>query len=680
MSKALHEHLSRGTFNFLRPSAQELGQLVPSAVNLPMPQRIFLHEESATPILGFPMLLSAGAVRLHDALDEVLRVEEESQLAKLARRSFDAQAYTRAWDTYRQLLTQALENTILSSHGQNYPGVFWLHHSQHIATTLRALPSSIRRQSGSAGREHGDAIKYQIYFKYSDRINDLVHDVVQRLAKQLDQGENALFPPLLTAMLDNVLIFTEDYVGADLSELTSYFAGSLRIDGRALRQRLSALEAWHTRMLTDDAQLRTIVRDLLRLDPEGDPRAALITCGYVSQLSRHPAYDPSTLPSPEQVQVWEGLLVKLKEFELFSALRKMIMPLETKGDGLVARKRGLSTTWMAGPPVIKVSRTTRPIDVMAPWVVDPRVQRFGLVYDITNFSATLAHLSRAETRQIEDAFRQMYHFQRRINREALEHGLKLEKYLGDGAFYSSRYALTMLLVALQLQRGYREALTRRFPFDRGMRIALNEGEYRLLPLDAGGAGTSAGGSSPAAARYEFFGHGLVELSRLSTGKATQEIDAFRTYLIGQGYPEATVNKFFAPLQRRNAELITKIEESRQFYAYIDRNGALVNEGIVATEAVIRQIGKREPMFFASDGGRGYVVVPLEHGGVRIPIGVRKLGKARFKGLEPLPVYEIVDGADLDRRRFKPIAAQPILDALNRAFAAAMTARGKAQSS
>ena len=77
------------------------------------------------------------------------------------------------------------------------------------------------------------------------------------------------------------------------------------------------------------------------------------------------------------------------------------------------------------------------------------------------------------------------------------------------------------IAAIHLQRLYAQALKAGFPFDRGLRIAINFGEYRLLPLDAGPGNTRA--------QYEYFGHGLVELSRLTTGKKTQEVDEFKTY-------------------------------------------------------------------------------------------------------------------------------------------------------
>src|SRR4026207_755757 len=104
-----------------------------------------------------------------------------------------------------------------------------------------------------------------------------------------------------------------------------------------------------------------------------------------------------------------------------------------------------------------------------------------MIYDISDFSQTLSVLHRAGTESQDDAFRKMFRFQRRINRLALTHRGKLEKYLGAGAFYSSREATRLLLCSVQIQRLYEEALAEGFPFDRGMRVALHFGASRLPP-------------------------------------------------------------------------------------------------------------------------------------------------------------------------------------------------------
>jgi hypothetical protein len=253
--------------------------------------------------------------------------------------------------------------------------------------------------------------------------------------------------------------------------------------------------------------------------------------------------------------------------------------------------------------------------------------------------------------------------------------LKLEKYLGDGAFYSSRRGERMLGAAVQVQRLYEQALAEGFRFDRGIRIALNFGQYRLIPIHV---------SETGAERYEFFGHGLVELSRLTTGKASREIEEIKTMLINLGYREEVVHRFFAPLLQRNVDTVDRREEARRFHAYINRNGNLVNEGIVATGAFLDQLDgelRFEDLRRATEGDRRYVAVeivdrpsgagPADRRGRAegLVVGLRKLGIASLKGLDKLPVFEVVDLGDRVFAELEPLTGPPgLMAAIERELA------------
>ena len=56
-------------------------------------------------------------------------------------------------------------------------------------------------------------------------------------------------------------------------------------------------------------------------------------------LAGRPTYDPELLLPPARIQVWESLLVKLKEFELFNALRRSVVGVERDGDHVLGRER-----------------------------------------------------------------------------------------------------------------------------------------------------------------------------------------------------------------------------------------------------------------------------------------------------------------------------------------------------
>ena len=107
-----------------------------------------------------------------------------------------------------------------------------------------------------------------------------------------------------------------------------------------------------------------------------------------------------------------------------------------------------------------------------------------------------------------------------------------------------------------------------------------------------------------------------------------------------------MNRFFDPLTAHNVDVIEKAEQAREFFAYINQNGTLVNEGIVATGAFISMLvgeGAARRLFRAQDGDRGYVAFQLGAAPGSILVGLRKLGLANLKGLDRVPVYEVVDG-------------------------------------
>lgn len=660
--------LLSGPFNFLRPDPEEVRRLFPDHDRtLPLPRAIFLEDESVTPVQGFPILASEGMASLRDALHKYILADEAMQVAALRREPYDLKAYGATWERYRALLARAVENVTISSYGRQYPAIFWLHHSLEVARLLKDTPKRILRIDSEIGRRHGDALKYRLFDRFLDRVLSTTYDLVQKMAGDIEEVEEELFPRLLTRMRDNVLLFTEDYIGRDLAELGSYFNGSLRIDGRDLRQRLDELGRWHADHLARDRELRDLAIHLLGSENPPDSRELLLRPGYTTFLTTFRGYNPARLLPPNLVPVWENLLLKLKEFELLHALRKRLIMVEPRADGdgtfLCRELPGMGPA--AGRGTFHVSSATRPMDFLAPWVVDPRVERFGMIYDISDFSQTLALLHRAGNESQEEAFRTMFRFQRRINQLALHYRTKMEKYLGDGAFFSSREALNLLICSLHIQRYYVQAVKEGLPFDRGMRIALNYGSYRLIPLSGGPEDGE---------RYEFFGPGLVELSRLTTGKATQEIDEVKSMLINQGYDAIDVHRFFAPLAEKKVDMVDKREEARRFYAYLNRNGTLHNNGMVATQAYMtrleKEIGPRR-LQRVSESDRRYVVLELP-GTEGLLVGIRKLGMAHLKGLEKLAVYEVVDADTLDAGTFVPADGSFLVSALDREFAGALT--------
>ena len=669
MSSPSLQQVLRGPFNFFAPTAEELRELFPEHLgSLPLPQQVFLEDENSTPIYGFPILQSSGMRALVQGLEEYLVAEEELQVAMLRRQTYDRKVYAAAWERYRAPLSRAVENVTLSSGGRHHPAVFWLDHSNEVARILKDTPKRVVRLDLQIGREHGETIRYRVLERFLDKVLSLTYDVVNGLALDTDEMEEELFPPLLTRLRDNVLIFTETHISPNLAELSGYFSGCLRIDGRELRTRLEALGEWHAQQLRTDYELRSAVRHLLGRDPDGDGRELLRRSGYVTYLSGRPQYDGRRLPDPAQVQVYESLLRKLKEFELFHGMRRMMLPLERAGDALICRDAGASKTGRA-VRMLQISSSTRPMDFLSGWVIDPRVERCGMIYDLTSFSEIISRLRWSGSDEQDTSFRMIFRFQRKINRFAYSHRLKLEKYLGDGAFYSAREARRVLVCAIHTQRHYHKIVGEGFPFDKGLRIALNYGQYRLLPIQTAITGDGE--------RFEFFGHGVVELSRLTTGKGVRDLEEIKILMLNLGYPEATVNRFFAPLLGENADVVDKREESRPFYAYLNQNGTLINEGIVATGAFIARLSKEGSpgrLFRAFEQDRSYVQLSVPDPAGAVEVGLRRLGVANLKGLDKLPVFEVVDGEALERREEIDAQGDELLAVLEKEFASGLGVR------
>ena len=653
------EHLFRqlrGPFSFLRLDRAELGSLAREySVALPAPQRVFLTREESTPILGFPILQGDSEHAVRAALERYIEAEEELQWARVTRRVTDPKVYQAAWDEYRSLLSRVIENVTASSFGRRYPSIFWLYHSIALSRLLKEIPRRLMRRDAELARQHADTVKYQILQRYLDKVFQLTYDGVQHVAQQAEDREEELFPQLLQLMRDNVLILSEDHIGPDLSQLSSYFKGYLQRKPQEIRGALEVIGDWLEPRLAADPGFAGAVRQVIGEELPDQPQSLLRRCGMLRFFSTWPGFPGGAMRS-EDVELWEQLLVRLKEFELILGLRRLVIPVRPDPKhGLVCR----GALWGVGAKDVALSESTRPLDFLRPWVVDPKVSRFGLIYDITDFSAVLSVLSRSGTAEQDRAYRRIFRFQRRINRLARGRRLRLEKYLGDGALYSGRHPGRLLAVALGVQRYYKRSLEEGFPFDRGMRIALNFGTYRLLPIEGGDAGGGA-------MRYEFFGQGIVELTRLSTGKAMREIDETRTLLIGLGYPAQEVDSFFAPVMAQNVDLINKGEEQRQFFTYINRNGALVNEGIVASERFVERLEELEaptPICRLQEGGRRYLVCEVEAAGEQVQFALRQLGRASFKGIGTLVIFEIVDPEPWDLAAGEAMEPTPLVAAL-----------------
>jgi hypothetical protein len=475
----------------------------------------------------------------------------------------------------------------------------------------------------SLDREQADALKYLIFAKWAQAIRGAVPEI-EAMGSGGGAAAESATARFLRLLLDNVLIFTEEFIGSDLRELRTYFAGSLRRDFAPFRAIFDRVQREGYDLLKHDPVLRRGA-ELLGIDPDAPlPLAVLLDHRFQRLLESHPSF--KAMPAADRPQ-FEAVSRRILDFLLLHQLRRGMVWMN-------AGKDGENRPEEKGSDLV-FSRAIRPMNFGRRGIVDPMVYRYGLVYDITSFTESLGQIVRGGKDEEQGSYRQMLEFQRALAEIAQRNGLQFEKFLGDGAFYTARRALRVLLAAVAVQQFYSAMRKSGFAFDKGMRIALNYGYYRLLPMQV-----STGGAEV----MEFYGPGIVELSRLTTGKATKEVEDMQHLLLAHGYDQMEVMRFFAPLARDVDTTDAQLQQ-REFYAYVNASGHLINEGIVVSIPFLKQLsaeideeGQKLYRFRTSWGS--YLGV-AQHGGSTDYVALRILGSVSLKGIGSIDVGEAI---------------------------------------
>lgn len=646
MAGALVEYLMQrpDALGLITPADLErtLHELFGREQSLPQPYKIFFIDEAQPPALGFPVHETPVLLDLDAKLDRWLNEEVRWQL----NRDLPRERVQQAFSSYVTTVMKVAENALLSNLLADYHAVFWLAHSFDTAKQFASLPRRISAVDTQVARTQGDALKYRIFAKWISELRDQMSALATRVNPIMD-GDQDRALSFFRVLQENVLILTEEFIGPDLRELRSFITGYLRKDFNAFRESFERLRVVAGDLLRTDRVFRSAVQAM------GFPIENTVSIGVMLNrrfqrfVLEHPAAEP-ILNRDEREQLG-ALSRRLVEFAVLQQLRRGITWVATQPDGSIISPDRHGTVY---------SRSTRPIDFGRPGVVDPMVYRFGLMYDIAAFSETLGTLARAGRKGELSSYRQMVLFQRRVETIAERHRLQFEKFLGDGAFYTTRRALRLVRAAVEIQRFYRDTRKKGFAFDKGMRLALNYGYYRLLPMKPA---TSGSGQV-----MEFYGPGIVELSRLTTGKATKEIEEIQGFLISHGYESSKVQQFFAPLAR-GVDVIDHRMHQREFYAYINASGHLVNEGIVASFALLQELSAEltaeDHELFRLQSPWGWYIgfrSPIE--GVEY-IGVRLIGSVSLKGLNSIEVGEIVPFAPGEARAVSPDRPDPLITLL-----------------
>jgi len=651
MSKTLVSYLSqRSDSTFLLPgeTARTLEDLFPGgATILPEPYNIYPADETQPSFLGFPLADSAVMKDLDTRLDRWLAEEVVWQVSKKADSKDKAPT---AFNSYITHLMKVAENALMSNLLSDYHAVFWLAHSVDLARHFSALPRRVAAYDSNAGRTMGDTLKYRIFSRWAADTRDQMVQVAARASAILD-GEEQKGLQFFRLLQDDVLILTEEFVGVDLRELRSFITGYLRRDFQAFRDAFERFRTTAADLVHRDSTLRSALQ-LFGANADSGLSVALLLDGrFQNFLFEHPSIQNAlTREEREQVQI---IGRRVREFSVLNQLRRGITWLTEHEGHIVSSDRRNPTIY---------SRSTRPIDFGKPGVVDPMIHRFGLIYDISNFTETLGNIRRGGGKEETRSYRQMLLFQRKLETIAQRHLLQFEKFLGDGGFYTTRRALRLIRSAVEIQRFYSEMKRKGFAFNKGLRVALNYGYYRLLPMKI----------SPESNERitEFYGPGIVELSRLTTGKANKEIEEIASFLVSHGYDQMKVQNFFAPLER-GVDVIDHAQHAREYYAYVNQNGHLVNEGIVASMPYLQELSAEltnedQQLFRLKTNWAMYIGFAPAVTGLEF-IGIRLLGMVSLKGLDNLEVGEIVTFAPGEAQAERIETIEPLVAMLRHEF-------------
>jgi hypothetical protein len=616
------------------------------ATSLPAPFPIFGRDEEHVVTWGYPLLLSDGVRKLRRDLDNLVHSETQMRLQKKSGNSDLKRTVLAHREKYHNSIATTLENVFMNDYHRGLVDLFLLFHSSEVIRSLSQASKIEGAQSTSPGavadrREHVASV-----------IADLLRRAAMTAVDKLRQLAQVQITPALTPLLGIIcqdqLLLVESRPPHDLTHLSYYLQARFRQNAEALHtanqrvlERLNDLVARRPEI---GSLLRMAVGSSLRFDrPEAllQPRLldAIRSAGLAESLHL----------TAVQLDLMRELGLRLKNFELLSALRRRILPMERQG----------TTLMFAGPSsATPIAKTTRPYDFTAPGVVDSAVRRFGLIYDLSNFTTVLEEMRKEGRMAEERALQFMYVFQNRLEAIRLRRRLTFEKFLGDGAFYTSRRALRVIAAACEIQHVYEHLRTIGFPFNHGIRIALNYGVYRLLPMLHPGL---------EAKRFEFFGHGIVELARLTTGKSTREVSDIAEFLVHSGYDPREVDSFLAPLS--DVRSSQNRHSSHRYAATLDAHGELVNEGIVVALPFLEELELEldiETLEVAAIDNLQYILFPIDPA---LPdtlwVGLRYLGVARLKGLPSQELAEAAVWTKLPSGSRSIPFERPLIDCLRR---------------
>ncbi len=622
-------------------------QTLPDLARFPEPFPIFNADEETVLAWGYPVYKSEGMRRLRSQLER--QVGRELEYLRLEKSDTDdRRKLLKGREGITESLEKAFLNAMLNDYGRSLVEVFVLWLSADIQHLLSAVPQFLKRNSGS-GLDTNGTVR-QLASMLGSLMQKAVTQAGDRVRNLSETTQRTKSLPLFDLICRDPILLVEEMLPLSPQRMSFLLTSRSLGDVESLLSLSRGVGTRFQEILRRRPDWRGIVRHVCGPDfnPTG-PDAALEprfldlveTVGLSVDLDL----------DGESIERLQRLGLRLKGLEFAATLRKGILSVDRSVDGGWEMASGGRRTVIAA--------SSRPYDFAAHGVVESAVFRFGLIYDLTNFTAVLEEVRKAGRSAEEKALQFMYVFQSRTEQIQIDRRLTFEKFMGDGAFFSARRAARTLTAACEIQRAYDRLRHEGFPFDKGLRIAVNAAEYRLLPMRGADAGRPT---------YEFFGHGIVELARLTTGKSTREVSQVAELLVHAGYAPEHVEEFLRPLIE--ARVKKTGQASRPYAATLDDHGELINEGIVLTVSFVEALGQElgpGPLWEGEADGLRWLVLNVDPGGQKpLLVGIRLLGVARLKGLAPV---ELVEALPWPEKGLPPLRrmkhSSDLVDALRR---------------
>ena len=619
----------RGVFHFIHDLENEERAFLDWISSIfHQPYTLVRPDTGEEPLLGYPVLEDGGSIELINNLFENLRSDLDHHISSLSGRGETRRKMTESKRKLSRAISDILENCAAGSFPRFHSAVFWLYLSSYVTSAIVQVPQKVAQKGVKVGSESGEELKYRVFNSFSNQLTDLIDEMSSLLQKSLGRTETAEILKLLIIMKENRLIFTEEYIKGDYLKLSSYFRGCIHRDLKKFQGFVSSIESLLVKMARRSRMFRKGLELIVKSDSSRvKPSLIVHIPGVIDLLEQSNEFDRIEADYPGMAAFFRELSGRLKKYEIMNFIRGYIVKVRREGEGYIT---------LRGNKIVPLLPDVRPFSFFMPGIVETRINRCGLVYDIVDFTGTIETLKRQGPGEEKKALKHMRFFQESLAEIERETRINFEKYLGDGAFYSSRNARDIVEASIKIQRLYGKLKSKGFIFKRGIRVSVNYSYYDLLPIRSDG---SEGGTI-----LEFHGPGLIELTRLIWGKAGKEIEEFKEFLINHGYSSTDVYKFFAPLEKEVKEELNR--EDFEFKAYIDKNGYLVNEGVVASEDFVMKLGNDlggEKLYAVKRKERFLVAFHSSDGSLFV--GLDCLGVANLKGMGATTVYEVVDLAE-----------------------------------